>query len=299
MIIPTMVLARQSAASTGPIYVIEDNGANFTGGFLKKAGAPVRTVPVSSLEQSVKEGIHAGSQALFVISAHRPANWSSEKDSFVPQWLHRLDLFTKNPHCAKVIVVIDQPSAATNKAWYRNELVPLASQAAREAGADIMFASSDTTLMKVKLTDRLLNWPAVVKGWSATADSFQPDEGEASHAVDGDPSTYWHTEYDPQTPKYPHELTVDTGSEASFIGFRYLPRQDGGSNGIVAKFKLEVSTDGVNWESVGLDNATIKGTDEAVFAFKSPIKARWYRFTALSEQTKGPYASGAEIELIP
>ncbi len=47
----------------------------------------------------------------------------------------------------------------------------------------------------------------------------------ASYAIDGDPSTFWITEWsDRQTP-YPHELQIDLGQTYELHGLRYLPRQ--------------------------------------------------------------------------
>ncbi|MGH8588660.1 MAG: discoidin domain-containing protein, partial [Gammaproteobacteria bacterium] len=44
-----------------------------------------------------------------------------------------------------------------------------------------------------------------------------------------------------------HWLVVDMGTSHPVGGFRYLPRQDGSSNGRIAGYRFYVSTNGVNW----------------------------------------------------
>ena len=48
--------------------------------------------------------------------------------------------------------------------------------------------------------------------------------------------------------KHPHVLVVDLGKEREFSGITYLPRQDGGSNGRVKDYSVDVSTDGEKWQ---------------------------------------------------
>ena len=42
-------------------------------------------------------------------------------------------------------------------------------------------------------------------------DSEQPGEGWAKHAFDGDPDTFWHTNWQTTKEPYPHELAIDLG----------------------------------------------------------------------------------------
>lgn len=295
-----MIIAalHRAAAPGGTVYVVSTEGAETGFSFLSAFGSSLVQLTESQARALSPSSVPAGSRVLFVISPKEPAGWASSRDRFVPQLEKDLSGFASNPNVSKVVVVISSPD--TPSPWFADELVPLVTQASREAGATILEGTGNSALMKVKTADSLLDWATFTKGWKVVSvDSFQKDEGEPENAIDGDPSTYWHTEYDPAEPKYPHELTVDTGKIQTFAGFRYLPRQDGGTNGLVGEFKLEVSTDGQNWTETSLNPETIKGRREAVFAFDQPITARYYRFTALKEQGKGPWASGAEIELVP
>jgi arylsulfatase A-like enzyme len=81
------------------------------------------------------------------------------------------------------------------------------------------------------------------RGWKIARVSSEAGGNRklAIHTIDGDPRTHWHTQYQPEIKKHPHELVIDLGAEKSISGFRYLARQDGGWNGAVAKCEFIVS----------------------------------------------------------
>ncbi len=127
--------------------------------------------------------------------------------------------------------------------------------------------------------------------------SQEPGE-EADNAVDGDSGTIWHTQYGVTLTKYPHTLEIDLGKETEFKAVSYLPRQDGSSNGRIAKYSIAVSNDGTNWETVAEGEFANNG-DLKEAAFKKPVKARYFQFNALSEVGGKDYASAAEIAIVP
>ncbi len=122
-------------------------------------------------------------------------------------------------------------------------------------------------------------------------------EGDADLALDADPDTFWHSEYNKTVTKHPHVLAVDLGKEREFMGITYLPRQDGSANGRVKGYTVEVSSDGENWTQVAKGEFP-NNTDMQPVNFK-PVKARYFRFTALSECGGRDYATVAELEIIP
>ena len=69
----------------------------------------------------------------------------------------------------------------------------------------------------------------------------------ATYAIDGNSSTFWHTEYKKSIPAPPHWLIFDLKAGYKIGGFSYLPRQSGVLNGTFGKYRFFVSTDGVNW----------------------------------------------------
>lgn len=88
-------------------------------------------------------------------------------------------------------------------------------------------------------------------GWSVEADSEEQvfvGGAQAGYAIDGEPTTMWHTPwYEVEPPPHPHFLDVDLGEPRSIGGFRYLPRQDGALDGGIAAYRFFVSVDGVEW----------------------------------------------------
>jgi hypothetical protein len=62
----------------------------------------------------------------------------------------------------------------------------------------------------------------------------------AKYAVDGDPRTVWHTQFQGELKNHPHELVVDLGAEHAICNFRYLARQDTGWNGTIKECEFYV-----------------------------------------------------------
>src|SRR5207245_96032 len=73
------------------------------------------------------------------------------------------------------------------------------------------------------------------------------ENGAATNAIDGNPATFWHTEWFQQTAPLPHTLVLDLGGQYQVDGFRYVPRQDGNPNGTIADYQFSVSVDGTTW----------------------------------------------------
>ena len=85
-------------------------------------------------------------------------------------------------------------------------------------------------------------------GWKVSADS---EEGTGENAivtlaVDGNPGTFWHTQWYGGSTPLPHSVVVDLGVAQRLTGLRYMPRP-GGGNGTFARFRIYVSADGVQW----------------------------------------------------
>ena len=123
------------------------------------------------------------------------------------------------------------------------------------------------------------------------------ENGAAINAIDGDPSTIWHTEWSSSKPSCPHEIQINLGGTYAISGLRYLPRQDGSINGIVAKYAVYVSADGKTWGSAVAQGTFAKDTTEKTINF-SAQNAQYVRFVALSEINGGPWTSMAELSVM-
>ncbi|WP_420377640.1 glycoside hydrolase family 2 TIM barrel-domain containing protein [Segatella copri] len=132
----------------------------------------------------------------------------------------------------------------------------------------------------------------------AFASSQEPDEGDASYLVDGDPSTIWHTMYSITLAKYPHWVDFDAGKQKIIKGFTYLARQDGSLNGCIKDYEIYVSNDNKTWGEPVAKGSFEKTAKLQKVMFEKPVKARYVRLRALNEQSGQDYASGAEFTLI-
>ena len=131
----------------------------------------------------------------------------------------------------------------------------------------------------------------------AFCSSLEPGSG-AEKMLDGDPTTIWHTMYSVTVAIYPHWIDFDANEEVMIKGFNYTPRQDGGNNGNIKGYKLQVSADGKTWSDPIVEGEFPYSSDKQTVLFKAPVKARFVRFTALSSQNGQDFAGGAEFELI-
>ena len=80
-------------------------------------------------------------------------------------------------------------------------------------------------------------------------------------------------------------------------GFTYQPRQSG-ANGNVKEYAVYVSQDGKTWGDPVAKGTFDNSAKPKRVMFSKPVKARYIRFEALSEQNGQDFASGAEFSLI-
>jgi hypothetical protein len=113
----------------------------------------------------------------------------------------------------------------------------------------------------------------------------------AANAIDGDPETFWHTQWQPSVAPMPHELVIDLGGEVNLTGITYLPRQDM-SNGRIGQ--AEVLADG---KPVASFNGRNDGNLQTV-RFKAPVRARQLTLRITSEVGGNPFAAVAELDVL-
>ena len=129
------------------------------------------------------------------------------------------------------------------------------------------------------------------------ASSQEPGGGEAKLMTDGEQTTIWHTMYSITLAKYPHWVDFDAGEQKLMKGFSLLPRQDG-QNGWIKDFEIYVSNDGQTWGEPVCKGSFECNADLKRVEFEHPVKARYIRLRALSEQQGQDFASAAEFSLI-
>lgn len=129
-----------------------------------------------------------------------------------------------------------------------------------------------------------------------TATSEHPNvgtEGLARFAIDGDEGTIWHTKYSPKD-ELPQSVTINLGETCKVDRFTYLPRQNGGTNGIITKYAIYTSIDGEEFSKVSEgefeNNIKLK-----TVKFNDSIEANYIKFEAL--EGVGGFASASEFNV--
>jgi len=144
----------------------------------------------------------------------------------------------------------------------------------------------------------LLDGSSKMADFQVTVDSEETAAafGLGTHALDGDTSTIWHTQFTGATPGFPHTFTIDMQTTYSVHALTYTPRQDGTSNGNIGNHQIKVSTDGVNYVPVA--TGSFFDDPEAKLVNFPPTAVRYVQLIALSEAgNRGPWASAAEISV--
>ncbi|MFN3685128.1 MAG: discoidin domain-containing protein, partial [Fimbriimonadaceae bacterium] len=130
---------------------------------------------------------------------------------------------------------------------------------------------------------------------SVSASSYEPGEGDPSHATDGDRDTFWHSEYSSGKAKHPFELSLRLAAPRPVIALEYVGRS-GNPNGRVLRY--EVVAEGPDGRRTVVAKGSLRDTAEPQrIVFDQPAEAATVIFRALSEQRSQDFASVAEVRL--
>lgn len=119
----------------------------------------------------------------------------------------------------------------------------------------------------------------------------------AINFFDGNPTTFWLTQFCAASPPPPHEIQINLGGAYNITGFQYLPRQDGSPNDRIGRYEFYVSTDGTNWGSPVATGTFANDATQKTVSFAS-VTGQYVRLRALSEVNGNPWTSMAEINVL-
>ena len=131
---------------------------------------------------------------------------------------------------------------------------------------------------------------------SVDSEELFGEDGAAVNAFDGNPDTFWHTQWADGSPTHPHELIIDMGATYSLSGFSMLPRQDGSPNGRIIDYEFYVGNHPDQWTEPVANGRFADNADEKSVAFPS-VTGRYIRLVAYSASYGAPWTSVAEISL--
>ncbi len=123
------------------------------------------------------------------------------------------------------------------------------------------------------------------------------ENGNGANAVDGDPNTLWHTQWQDAAPECPHEIVIELATASTLKGCTYLPRQDDSENGMIKGYEFYVSNDGQDFGQPVAKGEFDNSKTLKTVSF-SPQAGRFIKLKALSEINGEAWTSAAEIGVV-
>lgn len=134
--------------------------------------------------------------------------------------------------------------------------------------------------------------------------------GVKEAAIDGDPNTYWHTQWSPTRESFPHEIVLQLtkadqpGAQCEITGFEYQARSSA-ANGRAKDFELYVSQNGEDWQKVELSDVAkaryANGLSDQLGAqameFATAYEGSYLKFVELNSINGNPFGGAAELRI--
>lgn len=136
-----------------------------------------------------------------------------------------------------------------------------------------------------------LGWSVVSFSSEETTGSPAPN-GPSSNLIDGNATTYWHSQWSGIAAVYPHEFVMDMGSSKITNGLNIMQRPD--LKRAIKNAELFTSTDGINFTSAGTYTfANVSGPQ--YFDFAAPKMVRYFKIVASSAWDGLQFATLGEV----
>jgi phospholipase C len=123
------------------------------------------------------------------------------------------------------------------------------------------------------------------------------EDGKGANAVDGNTETFWHTQWQDDTPACPHEIIIELVPPATIKGLTYLPRQDGSDHGNIKDYEVYAGDDAENFGQPVAKGAFGEGPEQKTVTFE-PKTCHFIKLKALSEINGEAWTSAAEIGVV-
>lgn len=135
---------------------------------------------------------------------------------------------------------------------------------------------SEKKRVKIELTKEQLS-----------TDNQEPSEGPIANLLDGNIETFFHTRWSSPQKPLPQYIQVNLKEEHEDFAIRYITRRVGNKDGFPTAAQLQISNDGVAWETVApLSGLPAASATEYTSTFVRPGKTfKYFRMlvTAVSE----------------
>jgi hypothetical protein len=150
----------------------------------------------------------------------------------------------------------------------------------------------------VREGDKATGGAPSLKVVKADSEETAGEDGKAANAVDGNPETKWHTQWQDASPAHPHEIVIQLSPAMKIKGFTYLPRQDDNDHGNVKEYEFYVSKDGKEWGKA-VKTGEFENNKEKKTVNFDVAEAGFVKLVAKSEVNGEAWTSAAEITVIP
>ena len=121
-----------------------------------------------------------------------------------------------------------------------------------------------------------------------------PNNGRVIHILDGNISTFWHSQWQGASPGLPHWFVIDLGENRVLNGLRFLNRQ-GTTQGRPRNVTVEVSSDNTTWNLAGNLSLANQNTSEQRLSFSQPTSTTRYFKVTITSTWSATYANLAEL----
>lgn len=183
---------------------------------------------------------------------------------------------------------------ATSKDGYKFVAWKSGEEIVSESASYTIVVSEAVSLVATFERDPKLNRSS----WTITASSQESSgegagNGVASCIIDGNTSTYWHSQWSGSQPGYPHWFMIDMKEVKSFDEFEYISRgtgtsDDGANNGNIVNYRLYVSNTEIDPENLDAASKVTEGT----FTYDGTSNSHKVSFTAAKGRYVMLYATG-------
>jgi beta-galactosidase len=129
-----------------------------------------------------------------------------------------------------------------------------------------------------------------------SASSSQSPAGDPEHLLDGDGGTIWRSRGGKEPAPPPHHVVIDLAATRLLSGFSYLPDQNE-FFGHAKEFAAYLSLDGKDWGDPVAAGVFPRSWQRQMIELSGPMPARFLKFVILSEQSGGPDAAIAELDV--
>jgi lysophospholipase L1-like esterase len=139
------------------------------------------------------------------------------------------------------------------------------------------------------------------QGWSLVyvdSEELIGEDGRGINAFDGNPDTFWVSEWSQRTAQLPHEIQINLGTAYELTRFRYLPTGDDNPYGRIKDYAFYISSDGQSWGNPVATGTFPNTAAEQEVAFNQPVTGQFIRLVALSEVHNGPWTAVGEINML-